>query len=220
MKKIWALGILFLTTLVLSACSAFVDDITQTYPTDEPLTMAVFLQVNDMTTFTVAQFEAWKGELNRIIIQMAADTENTEPKITSAVFRDTGTNLQNTYTVDLTLTNVPASTVQKTVRPFKIDYTQTIYNPIQLLPTSETFTYVIGYTSERRHSSANANKLVTEENGNYVYLWTTSDPIVLHDIYPNRPLYYFLVLCGAGIIGGIVYAISRFNDCKRQQKTL
>lgn len=210
MKKFCALLCLVFVALTLSSCSAFYDDTTKTYPQDDPLEATIFLQVNNIADFSAAKLQAWQGAVNTLITQMAADTDSDAPKITAFTFRnEIDEALYGTYTVDMTITNVPASTMQRKVRPFKIYYVQTIYNPIALLPESDTFTYVVGYTTERRHSAVNTERVETQDDGNYVYLWTTDDAIEFTDVYPNRPLYYLLVLVGAAVIGTIVYFISR-----------
>lgn len=227
MKKFCAFLFVVLVAISFSACSAFYSDQTQTTPQDTPYTATIFLKVNNELTLTINQTELatklseWQGEINTLITQMALDENSTDPKITAVHFQDSiSSDDSTTYTVELTLDNVPDNTLQKTVRPFKIYYHQTIYNPIALLPTSDTFTYIVGYSSQRRHSASNANYLSTDENGSYFYLWTTGEQLEFDDVYPNRPLYYLLVIAGAVIIGGLVYLISRHNDCKKTQKPL
>lgn len=221
MKKISAFIFIVLVAISLSACSSFYDDNTQTYPQDEPYTATVFLKVNQEMTFSVDKLTEWKGEVNTLIAQMALDENSADPKITNVKFQNSfSDDNSDTFTVELTLTNVPDSTLHKTVRPFKIYYQQTIYNPIKLLPESDTFTYVVGYSSTRRHSSANADLISMQDDGSYYYLWTSSDAIEFNDIYPNRPLYYLIVIAGAVVIGSFVYLISRHNDCKKTQKPL
>lgn len=219
MKKLGALLLIIGVAVTLSACSAFHDDRTTTYPQDEPMQATVFLQVADIVNFSPALLPEWK---TKTLLQNQTDDPNAV-KITDITFRDSidaDAPVLDTYTVDLTLTNVPATTLQKIVHPFKIDYIQTVFNPISLLPASDDFIYVVGYTATRRHSSVNTDWVATQADGSYVYLWTSTDPIEFHDVYPNRPLYYLLVLVGAAVIGGVVYLISRYNDCKKSQKPL
>ncbi|MCM1404435.1 MAG: hypothetical protein NC133_02975 [Prevotella sp.] len=227
MKKFGALCLVVLVAFTLAACRAFDDDSTQTYPQDDPLTMAVFLQVKHPATFSTDLLADWQATVNTLIAQMADDPAAV--KITQAKFRETSD--EGTYTVDLTLSNVPATTVQKIVRPFKISVKQTVYNPIALLPASDIFTYVVGYTSERRHSAVNTELVDIQDDGNYVYLWTTTEPLEFTNVYPNRPLYYLLVLLGAGVVGVIVYVVARYRvrrqteiftdiDCNHVQKPL
>ena len=220
MKKFSAFLLVVLLAVSLSACQAFHDDRTQEYPQDEPLRVAVFLQVKDIFHFDPAKdLAAWEGTMNAQITTTNNATDTDAPRIVEFKFRDT-TTTNDTYAVDLTITNVPATVVKKTVRPFKIAYSQTVYNPIALLPPSDTFTYVVGYSAERRHSSSNAEQVGTDDEGNYVYLWTTGDTIEFTDVYPNRPLYYLLVIVGALVIGAAVYLFYRHNDCKKTQKPL
>lgn len=222
MKKLGALLLIICVAVTLSACSAFHDDSTTTYPQDEPMQATVFLQVADIVNFSPALLPEWKTKT--LLKNQASVTDDPNAvKITDITFRDpieADDPILDTYTVDLTLTNVPATTLQKIVRPFKIDYIQTVFNPITLLPESDNFTYVVGYTATRRHSAVNTDWVATQADGSYVYLWTTTEPIEFHDVYPNRPLYYLLVLVGAAVIGGVVYLISRYNDCKKSQKPL
>ena len=214
MKKFTALVFIFLTALMLSACSTFHDDSTQTYPQDEPYTTTVFLKLKDGVMFKPEMLTNWQGDIERIITESADDTTN--PKITAYSVSGSA----SLYTVNLTLANVPASTMQKSVRPFKIYYTQTMYNPITLMPANEHFIYMVGYTFERRHSSANTEFINQDEDGNYTYLWTTSDPIEVKDIYPNRPLYYAILVAGALVVGVVVYLVSRYIDCKKRKMSL
>lgn len=217
MKKLSALVLVCLTAVVLSACSTFHGSTTETYPQDEPYTTTVFLQVNQDEMITPDLLVQWKADVERLI---TANADATEPKITAV---DCDTNIAagvSTFAVELTLANMPAATLKKVVRPFKIYYTQTLYNPIALLPVSDKFTYIVGFTFERRHSDANTDLISQEENGEYTYLWTTGDPIVIKDVYPNRPLYYLLIVVGAVIVGVAVYLISRYIDCKKQKSSL
>ena len=223
MKKLSAFLCVVLLAVTLSACQAFHDDTTQDYPQDEPFAAAVFLQVKDPTWFSIDLLTAWKADMERLITAMANSTDPDAPKITALSFRETidaDAALLEMYTVDLTISRVPPTTLSRAVRPFKIYYTQTVYNPIALLPDSNTFTYIIGYTSSRRHSTANTDWVNTTDDGEYVYFWTTGDTIEFHDVYPNRPLYYLLVFLGAGLIAVVVYLICRYNYCKKIQKPL
>ena len=217
MKKLSALLLVCLTAVMLSACSAFYDETTQSYPQDEPYTATVYLKLNEGVTFTPDLLTNWKADIERIIIQSAeADTT----KITAVNCDTEFSTMLSAYPVELTLSQVPASTVRKVVRPFKIYYTQMLYNPIALLPTNENFTYVVGFTFERRHSKANTDLISEDESGNYTYLWTTSNPIEIQDIYPNRPLYYVIVIGCTLVVGAVVYAICRYNDCKKRKMSL
>ncbi len=211
MKKFGALLLVVLVAMSLSACSTFYDDTAKDYPADEPLTMAVFLQVNNIVTFSAGKLQEWEHLLMEpLLAQMAADTDPTTTKITAFKIREANDqDLHDTYTVDLTLTNVPATTVQKSVRPFKIYIKQTTFNPIALLPESNTFTYVVGYNTERRQSAVNTEWMETQDDGTYVYLWTTGDAIEFTNVYPNRPLYYVLVFVGAIAVGVLVYLVAK-----------
>lgn len=212
MKKFGVLLLVVLVAMSLSACSAFYDETTKDYPADEPLEMAVFLQVKDIANFSAAKLADWNAALQSAITQTAHDNDPAAVKITAAKLREINDEaLHDTYTVDLTLTNVPATTVQRTVRPFKIYIKQTTFNPISLLPASDTFTYVVGYTSERRHSAVNTEWVETQDDGTYAYLWTTGDAIEFTNVYPNRPLYYVLVFVGAVALGVVVYCVARYK---------
>ncbi len=217
MKKFSALVLTFLVAVLLSACSTFHDDVTQTYPQDEPHEATVFLQIKDPTSFDPSMITDWKAEIERIIAEQAIDETDT-PKIVSVKIREAVTD--NTYTVDLTLSNTPPSVVKKVVRPFKIYYTQQLYNPIELLPANSHFTYIVGYTAEDRHSEANTDWIVNnQDDDSYIYLWTSTAPIEFKDVYPNRPLYYVIVIGCALVLGVIVYLFSRYS-CKKTQKPL
>lgn len=212
MKKFGVLLLVVLVAMSLSACSAFYDDTAKEYPADEPLNMAVFLQVKTVLADTTEAINQWKGEMERLKTEMANDTDPTAVKIIDFKFRDENDSApEGTYTVDLTLTNVPATTVQKITRPFKIYVKQTTFNPIALLPESDAFTYVVGYTTERRQSAVNTDWVETQDDGTYVYLWTTGDTIEFTNVYPNRPLYFVLVFVGAIALGAIVYCVARYK---------
>ena len=216
MKKVCLLLCVFLVTITLSACQAFHDDTTQNHAQDNPLETVVFLQVKNSTTgLNIAdELTNWKS---RVLIENAAITNENAPKIidVNPTAEDNGT-----YTVQLKIQNVPDTTTKKETRPFKITYTQTVFNPIALLPESNTFLYIVGYTSQRRHSQTNTEQIVTSDNGEYIYFWTDSQPIIFVDVYPNRPLYYLIIVVGAAVIGGFVYLVSRYYDCKKQKKQL
>ncbi len=217
MKKLSALLCIIWAAVMLTACSAFHDDTTKDYPQDNPLTTTIFLQIKQLPINSTvdAELTQWSGQ---VLNPNAAPTDETATKITDLKFRE-NTETESTYTVDLTINNVPASTMQKTVRPFKITYTQTMFNPISLLPDSETFTYIVAYTTERRHSAANTDNMTTVNN-EYVYFWTTDNTIEFVDVYPNRPLYYLIILGGAFVVGGFILMVSRDYDCKKRKNQL
>lgn len=218
MKKFSALLCVILVTVVLSACQTFYNDSTENYPRNNPSTTTVYLQIKQLPTNSTvdAELTKWRSE---ILTTNAAITDETAIKISDVQFRFDEDN-EVAYTVDLTIHNLPDATVKKSVRPFQITYTQTIFNPISLLPDSETFSYVVLFNSERRHSSANTDERITTEDGNYVYFWTTAEPLEFTDVYPNRPLYYLIILAGAGLVGGLVYLVSRYYDCKKLKNQL
>lgn len=217
MKKLAALLCVLLATITLSACQSFHDDKTTDYPTDEPLTMSIFLQLNDLPLNSTvdAELSAWLGQINRQI----ETTANHDGVKIRAVEAPTAAG-EDIYTVQLTLSQVPATTLERSIRPFKITYTQHVYNPIELLPESSVFTYIVGYTTGKRHSAVNTDWIQTDDDGSYIYLWTTDETIEFVDVYPNRPLYYLFVVAGAAVIGLVVYFVSRYIDCKKRQKQL
>lgn len=216
MKKLCALLCVFLVAITMSACQAFHDETTQNHPQDNPLETVVFLRVKNLPegSNVADELTLWRGE---VLVHNAAITDESAPKIIEV----TPTTEDNeTYTVQLKIQNVPDSTLQKVTQPFKITYTQTVYNPIALLPESDVFLYVVGYTSERRHSEANTDQITTGEDGNYIYFWTNGETIRFVDVYPNRPLYYLIIVAGAIVIGVVVYLVSRYCDCKKRKKLL
>ena len=217
MKKFSALVIICLTAVMLSACSAFYDDQTQNYTQDNPYTTTVFLKLKEDVTFAPDLLANWKADVERII---TATTGVETAKITAVNCDTKFSTTVSAYPVELTLANVPDTTTRKVVRPFKIYYTQTIYNPIALLPASEHFVYFVGYTFERRHSSANTKLISQDETGDYTYLWTTSEPIQVQNIYPNRPLYYVIIIGIVILVGVAVYGVSRYIDCKKRKMSL
>lgn len=232
MKKFSALLLVILAAVTLSACHAFHDDSIETYTIDDPYEATIFLQIKDLTatsaTIDLAWTE-WRGATLRHNQAQLSDgttaVEILDINLREAI--DVEASPLETYTVDLTLTNVPATAVHKTVRPFKIYYTQTIFNPLSLLPNSDTFTYFVGFTTSRRHSATNTDLMASQDDGTYAYLWTTDDtatvtPIEFKDTYPNRPLYYVLAFLGAAALGVVVFFMTRLrdNDCKKPQETL
>lgn len=219
MKKLSALLLILLTTVMLSACTAFYDDSTQTYPQEATYQTTVFLQGKNGILITAERLAEWQAQIQTLIVGSSADTVN--PKITAVdCTPDATTDFSEPFPVNLTLANVPESTARKVVRPFRITYTETLYNPIALLPTSDNFEYVIGYTFERRHSETNADAVTMDEDGNYIYFWTSSDPLQIINVYPNRPLYYLLVVVGAVLIGALIYFINRYSDCKKRKMSV
>ena len=217
MKKFGALFLVVLVAVMLSACTAFYDDELQTTAMSEPYQAVVFLQSKHGVNFQPSLLTEWEAEINRLITEMALE-DSVAPKITAVKISDVAS--EDTYTVELTLTNVPPLNIQKKVRPFQIYYTQTIYNPIELLPNSEHFNYIVGYTTERRHSFVNTEWIEKQDDGSYVYLWSSREPIQFMDVYPNRPLYYFIIIAGSIVVGLIVYFVSRYSYCKKRQKQL
>lgn len=232
MKKFSALVCVLLVATLLSACQSFYADTNTELSNPDPLTVAVFLQVNHLPLGTTVDeaLAAWLGDVNRLIETTPA---GDGPHLT-AVTPDEDATATGTITMRLTIANPPAELVKRTTRPFQITLTHQIFNPIRLLPASPVFGYVVGFTTKRRHSAANTNLVTTDEDGQYVYLWTSNDTddatadgladsvetLEFVDVYPNRPLYYLLVLVGAAVLGLIVYLVSRDYDCKNPQKQL
>ena len=217
MKKLCAVFCVFLVALMLSACQAFHGETSINYPQDEPMTTTVFLQLKSLPFGSTADTEIikWLGK-----VRTDAETADPDsPHILTAELEAVSES-DATYTIALTLTHIPDSTWEKTVRPFKIYVRQTIYNPIALLPHSDIFAYYVGFTSERRHSTTSANQMTTDEEGNYVYLWSSRETIEFNDVYANRTLYIGLVIVGALTVGLVVFFISRYCDCKKRQKQL
>lgn len=216
MKKLGALLCIILVAISLSACRTFRDDSTQNYSQSNPFTATVFLQVKNLpdSSNMADELVIWQGAVN----MHNATIPDDQPKITAV--EPIGAEDNGTYAVALTIQNVPDSTMRKQVSPFKIIYTQTVFNPIVLLPDSAVFGYIVGYSAERRHSAASTTQIVTTDNGEYIYLWTTPETIQFVDVYPNRPLYYLFVVLGATAFGVVVYFVSRYYDCKKQKKPL
>ena len=199
---------------MMSACSAFYNDTTQTYPQDNPYTATIFLQIQNLPIGSDAATELakWKSAT----LTLNATFGENQPHITDITYTSATADV---YQADLTISNVPDSTLTKTVRPFQIIYTQTIYNPLALLPNSTVFEYNILFSSERRHSSATTLETNFADN-EYVYYWTDATPIQFTDVYPNRPLYCVLIILGAAVIGVIVFLVSRYIDCKKHKNQL
>ena len=218
MKKFAALFCLVLVSITLSACSVFNDDSIQNYAQDDPLQTTIFLRVNNLPLNSTVDSELTQW-LGMVRTSAAENTDENAVKIISVESRAT-TNTNDALTIDLTLGNVPDNVLHKHTRPFKITYTQTIFNPISVLPESDVFSYVVSYSAKRRHSSANTDWIETSDDGTYVYLYTTADAIQFTNVYPNRPLYYLFVCLGVGVVGVLVYLISRYYDCKKRKKLL
>ena len=217
MKKLCVLLCVFLVAITMSACQAFHDETTQNHAQDNPLETVVFLRVKNLPEGSdiASALQDWEAAVR---IKNDAITDENATKILGTAIR--GAVEEGTYTFDVTIQNVPDSTLQKVTQPFRITYTQTVYNPIALLPESDVFLYIIGYTSERRHSEANTDQITTGEDGNYIYFWTNGETIRFVDVYPNRPLYYLIIVAGAIAIGVVVYLVSRYCDCKKRKKLL
>ena len=192
-----------LLAVILSACSTFVDY--QTYYLAEETTTTLVVKFE--ATATAEKFAALKADLNRLIDTTPAD--DPHPHITKAEWSDT----DETPTLTLTLANVPDQVITIDTKPFTIVRTQTVFNPISLLPESADFTYYIGFTATRRHSHATTEQIQAQDDGTYLYIWDNGADIVFTDNYPNPPLYYILVAVTAVIVGVAVYLI-----CRRQAK--
>ena len=220
MKKFAAVLCVCLMAGLLSGCQAFYGTKTTTANAEDPYQTTVYLQVNSMFNFSLGRVQAWLGEIER---QITENQASQETKITAVKLRNVTNgkiDLTDTYTVELTLSNVPGTVTERTNRPFKIHIRQTLYNPIEILPETDVFTYVVGYTTTRAPHAVNTQRALEQSDGTHVYLWDTQDPIVFEYVYPNRPLYYLLVLGGAVVVGVVVYLICRYNDCKKRKNSL
>ena len=216
MKKLSALLCMILVAVALSACTAFHGDTVQNYPQEAPYVATVFLQ--PIHTVDAAVVQNWCAE----VLTYNAGKSDDEPKVTDVQFEP---DADNTYRVDLTINHIPDSTLTKTAQPFKLIYTQRLYNPLVLLPASSDFNYYVGFTSERRHSSSNADQVTkvqaTQDQAGYnVYLWSSDKTIEFVDIYPNRTLYIVLTIAGAALVGVVVFLVSRYCDCKKRKYQL
>lgn len=216
MKKLSAFLCVILVAVAMSACSAFHDNTTKTYPQANPSQSTIFLQVKGLPINSTIDTElaTWKAA---VLTYNAAITEEGATKVIDVQY---AVEANGVYKAELTIQNVPASTATKIVRPFKITYRQTIYNPLALLPASDVFTYNVLFSSARRHSYASTEEITTDENGEYVYFWTDATPIELVDFYPNRPLYCLFIFLGAALVGVAVYLVSRYYDCKKRKNQL
>lgn len=222
MKKFSALLCVILVAISLSACRTFHDDTTTDYPQDNPLKMVVYLSIKNLPTLSTidAELANWRSE---VLTLNAGITDDAAPKITAIAFGEN--TAEGTYVAQLTVANVPNSTLRKQTQPFKIIYTQTIYNPIALLPESNVFAYMVGSSAKLRHSDSNADQVsfveaTQEESSYYVYLWVSNKNLEFTDVYPNRPLYYLLVVLGGVALGAVVYFIARYSYCKKRQNQL
>lgn len=212
MKKFSVILCLILVAVALSACSAFHNDTTKNYPQTNPQASTIFLRVKTDTTIDARTIQDWQAA-----VYDYQKNDETATKITK--IKDIVPEADHVYRVNLTLANVPDSTATKVVRPFKITYQQTIYNPLALLPDNEVFAYYILYSSERRHSSASTTA-VEQEDGQYIYVWNDGTTITFTDIYPNRPLYLLIIIAGATVVGVLVFITSRYYDCKKRKYQL
>ncbi len=211
-------GLVFGVTVasMFSDWKIFNDESTEFYAQANPYETVVFLYPEDGVDFTTQNLTAWQADVERLITLTAGQTD--VPKIVD-IDCDL-TFLENeavqAYPVLITFANLPEVTVDKKVSPLKIEYTQTVFNPLSLLPASGHFDYGITYMFERRHSSSNAALVTEDENsGASVYMWTNTDPIIITDVYPNRLLPYLLILLAAPALGVITYLTCRYCDCKK-----
>lgn len=215
MKKLGALLLIVCASVLLGACSPFHGTQTQTLAETNPQVTTVLVQLNPGVTFDAGRFTA--------LVTYLKTTPTAPVTITDARFLDelTETAAQNTYyTLELTLSGVPAQVVTVETKPFTITRTQTVFNPISLLPTWPEFTYGVGINTTRRPSQVSTPHVGRDTDGSYLYLWTTGDPIVFTDIYPNRPLYYLLALAATAVISVLIYLSARYISCKKRQKNI
>ena len=211
----------FTAVATFSGWKIFNDESTEFYAQANPYETLIFLYPKKDVGFTVQNLTDWQADMERLITLTAGQTDT--PKVVD-IDCDL-TFLENeavqAYPVLITFANLPEVTVDKKVSPFKIEYTQTVFNPLLLLPTSEDFSYGITYMFERRHSSSNAALISEDENtGSVIYMWTSTDTIIIKDLYPNRLLPYVLILLAAPTLGIITYLVCRYSDCKKAQEVL
>ncbi len=214
-----ALGII--TAATFSDWKVFNDQSTESYTQANPYETIIFLNPVNDAGFTAESLSAWKADMERVIALNAGQTEVPQIVAYDCDFTFLENEDVQAYPVLVTFANLPAVVVDKKVTPFEIEYTQTLLNPLSLLPGSSDFDYAIMYTFERRHSYVNTEIMTTDEiDSYYAYLWTNTDPIIIKDLYPNRLLPYILILLAAPAYGGVIYLAARYNDCKKAENPL
>lgn len=216
MKKVGAVLCVLVVAILCSACRTFNNDETVELPVDDP-TAVVFVQLNAGVVFDPSLLPDLKAAILTQSEQIKA-TNPDAPYVTDAQFSDTTTD--EPFALTLTITNSPAQVVTLATRPWTITRTYTIFNPLSLLPADARFTYYTGLTTDRRHSSANTNNITPQTDGNYAYLWTGTDALVLTDVFPNRTLYYLCALGAAAAVGVVVFLVARYISCKKSRQPL
>lgn len=212
MKKFSAVLVIMLLVVTLSACSTFNDYQTYYLAEESPQTANIVVQFN--LGADAEKFAELKAAINQIIATTAED--EPLPHITAAEWDSD----ESTPALTLTLANVPDQVITIDTKPFRIVRTQTVFNPISLLPESEDFTYYVGFTATRRHSQVSTEHLEMQADGSYLYVWDNGNDIVFTDNYPNPPLYYILAALATMVMGVAVYFVSRYFYCKKQNKPL
>lgn len=214
-----ALGITTIATF--SDWKILNDESLETYEQGSPYETIIFLKPKDDIEFSVDNLTNWKAEVERLMTITESVTDS--PKITKCSFSLNF--LENTdvkaYPILITFENLPEVNVNKKVNPLIIEYTQTIFNPLSLLPESTDFDYAIMYTFERHHSYANTELITQDDTSSYyTYTWQTTEPIIVKNLYGNRLLPYILILLAAPAVGLACYFGSRYCDCKKNKNTL
>lgn len=216
MKKCGAVLCVLMVAVLCCACRTFNDYETVEIANTDP-TAVVFVQLNDGVVFDPSFLPDLKAAILTQSEQIKAENPDA-PYVTNAQFGDVA--VDEPYTLTLTLANFPAQVVTLDTKPWTITRTYTIFNPLSLLPADERFTYYTGLTTDRRHSSANTEHIALQDDGDYAYLWTGTDALVITDVFPNRTLYYLCALGAATVVGVIIFLVSRYISCKKQRQSL
>lgn len=223
MKKFAAGLLLLVVGVVCTACSTFNDYQTVEIANTDP-TAVIFVQLNAGVVFDV---NLLMDDPNSLLAKIKTQSEQIKaadpdaPYVTNAEFRELPTaDATDPYALVLTIANYPVQVATLDTKPWTITRTYTIFNPISLLPADDNFTYYTGLTSERRHSSTNTTLIAQEDDGTYVYLWSSTDAMTVTDVYPNRPLYYIIALGVAAGVGVIIFVIARYLSCKKRRQPL
>lgn len=220
MKKLGAVLVIVWLAVTLTACSTFNDYQEHHLPENTPQTTSVLVQFDATAglapTAIAEKLAELDAALNRVI---EAGTDGT-PRLTAYQWETAADNPDYTMTLTLTLADVPDQVITVDTKPFYHVRTQTVFNPISLLPETADFTYYLAFTATRRHSRVSTDLTQAQNDGTYLYVWADGRDIIFTDYYANPPLYYLITIAVTVVVGVAVYFISRYFYCKKTRNPL
>lgn len=206
--------------VMLTACSNFRAYQEHHLPENTPQTASVLVQFNVTAGLTPTEITEKLAALDADIYRAIEAGTAGSPRLTAHQWETEAAVTSDTLTLTLTLADVPDQVVTIDTKPFYHVRTQTVFNPISLLPASADFTYYVAFTATRRHSQVTTDLVQAQDDGTYLYVWADGRDIVFTDYYANPPLYYLLTIVATAVVGVAVYLISRYFYCKKTNNPL